>query len=384
MKCDVLSIGAGREQVGPIRIARALGLRVLALDGNPEAEGLKEADHAIAQNPSHAQLSMEIARAAEVRALLPVPLGRLLAVAGEVTSELGLPGPRRRATMLSTDKLKMRRALAADGLSQPLTMEVAHGMDIGCVLRRFSGRMILKPRFGSGSRGVALVNCEAEANALLARFPGAACLAEEHVEGAEFGVDGYAMGGTTGILCIRLKELTPPPDRIGTGYLVSPEIHAKTESIVRAPLERAVTALGFTNCLWHADVILSENSASCWIIEISCRPSGYFLSESLVPAVCGINPYQQMLAELTDCGGGADFKPKFQIAGLCRLTPCDPVKARREMSSGNFADINGLVKLDIDLMTNAHKSQPRAIVITRGESLGEAMETFSLVKSLLG
>jgi biotin carboxylase len=384
VQCDVFSIGAGREQAGPIRIARALGLRVLALDENPEAEGLKVADHAVALNPSDAQLCVGFARTAGVRALLPVPLGHLLAVAGEVTSELGLPGPGKTATMLSTDKLKMRRALAADGLSQPITMEVAYGMDIGRAMRRFSGRAILKPRFGSGSRGVALVNCEAEANALLARFPEAAFLAEEHVEGTEFGVDGYAIGGTAGILCIRLKELTPPPDRLGTGYLVSPEIHGKTESIVRAPLVKAVKALGFTDCLWHADVILSEDSTSCWIIEISCRPSGYFLSESLVPAVCGTNPYQQMLVELTGCGGRADFKPKFQKAGLCRMTPCDPEKARREMNGGKFAKISGLIKLDVDLMASPLKSQSRAIITTSGESLGQAMETFSLVKSLLG
>lgn len=383
MQCDVLCIGAGKEQTGPIRLARSLGLRVVAIDSNPAAEGLKYADYPVARNPSNAAFTLDLAKSCGVKFLLPVPLGRMLLVAGEIISELGLPGPSKRAAMLSTDKLEMRRTLREAGLSQPYSELVKSGTNISELLRGFSGQLIFKPRFGSGSRGVALVRDEDEAKRCLEEQSGGDLLAEEPVKGTEFGVDGYIVGNTFGILCIRKKEITPPPERLGIGYLISPEIHAAAELYLQPVLKQAVKALDFTDCLWHADVIVSDDYERSWIIEASCRPSGYFLSEHLVPAVSGVNPYKQIISFLSGLTKDVDFQPASERSGLCRMVPYDQRKVPSMIEAGAFDHVDGLVKLDIDLMTNPPDLIPRAIVATVGDSLDQALHTFSVVKTML-
>ena len=90
----VLFVGAGRHQRRAILQAREHGLRVVAVDRNPDALGLQVADIAEAVDFTDVDAVAEVARRHAVDGVLTVSADRAVPVVAAVTEELGLPGDR--------------------------------------------------------------------------------------------------------------------------------------------------------------------------------------------------------------------------------------------------------------------------------------------------
>jgi formate-dependent phosphoribosylglycinamide formyltransferase (GAR transformylase) len=88
----VLFVGAGRHQRRAIAQARARGLRVVAVDRNPEAPGLAEADVAEVVDFSDVAAVVEVGRRHAVDGVLTISADRAVPVVAAVAEALGLPG----------------------------------------------------------------------------------------------------------------------------------------------------------------------------------------------------------------------------------------------------------------------------------------------------
>jgi formate-dependent phosphoribosylglycinamide formyltransferase (GAR transformylase) len=88
----VLFVGAGRHQRRAIRRARELGLRVVAVDRNPEALGLGEADLFEVVDFMDVAAVTEAGRRHLVDGVLTVSADRAVPVVAAVAEALGLPG----------------------------------------------------------------------------------------------------------------------------------------------------------------------------------------------------------------------------------------------------------------------------------------------------
>src|SRR4029453_19323032 len=89
--------------------AKDLGLRVVAVDRNPEAAGLAEADSAEVVDFVHIDSVVDVARRHEVDGVLTVSADRAVPVVAAVAEELGLPGIGRDTAHLMTHQAAMRR-----------------------------------------------------------------------------------------------------------------------------------------------------------------------------------------------------------------------------------------------------------------------------------
>jgi biotin carboxylase len=115
----VLFVGAGRHQRRAIQRAKELGLRVAALDRNPDAPGLAEADVPAVVDFSDVAAAIEAARRIEPDGVLTISADRAVPVVAAIAEALELPGIGTSTAHLLTHKVAMRRRLAEAGVPQP-------------------------------------------------------------------------------------------------------------------------------------------------------------------------------------------------------------------------------------------------------------------------
>jgi biotin carboxylase len=330
VKADFLSLAAGPEQIHTIRLAKSLGWRVMAFDRNPQAPGLAEADVPIAANAAD-DVEGVVRRAEEagIRALLPIPLGAMLEVAGVVNDRLGLPGISAVAARLAADKLAQRECLTGAGLPQPSFIACDGAAEILKAARSLGCPGIVKPRFGSGSSGVYRFAGEDEARrhldwhlgSLPAGQTSLASLVESCVEGEEFGVDAAMAGGKFHMLAVRSKEMTPLPFRLGRGVVSPPDAPKDVLDAIEATCRTAAEVGGFSECLMNFDVIVQEQAEPI-VIEMTGRPSGFNISALMLPAMLGFSPVEQMMHRLM--GEQHDFRPRNRSAAILRMLHAAP------------------------------------------------------------
>ena len=214
MSMNAAVIGAGIESVFAIKKAQSMGLKVTALDGDPDAAGLKYADASFVVDIRDSDKTAEILDKYRPEVILPVPIGRYLITAGAMNDRYGIKGVSYAAADLCTDKYAFHNCLSGNGLRDAEVCLLEKGKAVFDA-QHLSYPLVMKPRFGSGSRGVSIYNDPAS---LKAAFMGNAVFDEDYIfesciAGSEYGVDGICMDGIFHMILLREKMITPPPYR---------------------------------------------------------------------------------------------------------------------------------------------------------------------------
>lgn len=291
-----LVIGASEESVYAINTAREMGHYVIAFDGNQTAAGLKYA------NESHV---VDIRDAGQIYKklggrvpdmILPTPIGRILVVSGEVNDHYGLGGVTSAAADLCTDKYEFHLRMAGIGMRNAQCLifkNIAQAKEV----RRYP--MILKPRFGAGSRDIFMINNEEElesaAAALSCALEDEDFILESLVSGEEYGIDGARIDGSTQIILLRKKLMTLPPERQCVGYIsvCRDEMGNEEWEKLNKLVDSALRALGIENSVFHADILRNEDGF--FMIEMSARPSGHNLHNLFTPMAAGIEVIREYI-----------------------------------------------------------------------------------------
>lgn len=293
-------IGAGKEALHTIKKAKEQGLMVIAMDGDPDAAGLKEADKAAVVNISDEEETIAAVKEIKPDFLLTVPIGRYLTTTGAVNDALGLPGIPKEAAENCTDKWRFHQLLQQRGLRDTGCWLMKNRKDGEAFLSskeevRFP--VILKPRYGSGSRGLFVAEDEdklKEAFAFLFAQEEAVeeYILEECADGEEYGIDGAVIEGEFHLVLLRKKENTPFPARQAVAYFsVSPkdEFYRQVEGYLR----ETIAVLNLQECLVHGDIIRSRKGP--FAIELSARPSGHNLHNLFTPLATGVDMAEEYI-----------------------------------------------------------------------------------------
>lgn len=305
-------IGAGEESLHTIQKAQELGVYVTALDGNPDAEGLKAADEGLTIDISDEQAVLDALKDRKPDFLITGPIGRYLTTAGAVNDALGLAGISRQAAEYCTDKYLFHQKLQEKNLRNcrclliPAQAPPAQPENFGNDFSTLKYPAILKPRYGSGSRGIFFLNNSRELEHALTCIspenkdttaPTEDYVLEEAVPGVEYGVDACMDNDRFRMILLRKKLITPPPARQAVGYLSISPHEDETQHLLReraaAYLTEITALLGLKNCLLHADLMITENNI--FAIELSARPSGHNLHNLFTPLATGIDMAEQYI-----------------------------------------------------------------------------------------
>lgn len=293
-------IGASSESLHTIEKAKEYNLTVVALDGNDQAEGLAVADVPRVVNISREEETIECIKQEEIDFVLTVPIGRYLTTIGSVNDTLQLPGIGKEQAVYCTDKLLFHEKMSQNGLRDCNCYEACAGNEqreeLYCQIANGEKVLqfpsILKPRYGSGSRGIHFVNDMQELKQGLENTLGESYVLEECMAGEEYGLDAAVIDGKFHLVLLRHKENTPLPARQAVAYFsVMPEDIFYGQ--VKEFMEKTVEVLGLKECLMHADLIRTANGP--FAIELSARPSGHNLHNLFTPLCTGVDVAEQYI-----------------------------------------------------------------------------------------
>jgi hypothetical protein len=115
--------------------------------------------------------------------------------AARLRVEFGLPGLDPVAAVAYRDKVAMKEYARAGGLRVPRFAAVSRAADVADFMRANPGRVVVKPRGGSGSTGVVVLSRPADAAALDPALRATPHQVEEYIDGPVYHVDAIRVDG---------------------------------------------------------------------------------------------------------------------------------------------------------------------------------------------
>jgi biotin carboxylase len=285
----VLFVGAGRHQRRAVVRARELGLRVAAVDRNPDAPGLAEADVAEIVDFADVDAVVEVARRHAVDGALTISADRAVPVVAAVTERLGLPTIGSATAHRMTHKVAMRRVLADAGVPQPAFAAVRTLAEARAALEATDVPAVLKPADSGGQRAVFRVDSvddvERHLHAALAESPSNEAIVESFRDGLELNGIVVARGGEAHVLTLS-DRLRPPGIGFGVGWIhVYPaSIYGDQLELAERVAERAVEALGLRDGIAFPQLIADDDGGVA-VVEVAARIPGGQMADLVRHAV---------------------------------------------------------------------------------------------------
>ena len=286
---SVLFVGAGRHQRRAIVQARERGLRVVAVDRNPDALGLRIADVPEVVDFADVDAVEAVGRKHAVDGVLTVSADRAVPVVAEVAARLALPTIGSDVARRMTHKIAMRRTLAEEGIPQPPFAAVRGLAEGRAAIETVGLPAVLKPVDSGGQRGVFRIDVpgdlESNLHAALAESPGQEAILEAFVAGTEMNGIVIARRGTTQLLTLS-DRLRPPGLGFGVGWIhVFPaSIHSDQLDLAQRAAERSVAALGLRDGIAFPQLIASADG-SVSVVEVAARVPGGQMADLVRHAV---------------------------------------------------------------------------------------------------
>jgi biotin carboxylase len=273
----VLFVGAGRHQRRAILRAQELGVRVVAVDRNADAPGMRGADVAEAVDFRDVPAVIDVARRHSVDGVLTISADRAVPVVAAVAEAAGLPGIGTDVAHRMTHKVAMRRRLAEEGVPQPRFAAARDLREARLAADTVGFPAVLKPADSGGQRGVfrleSVDDLDAHLHAALAESSTGEVILESFVDGLE--LNGLAVARAGEAVPLTLSDrLRPPGIGFGVGW-----IHVYPATIFGDVLEEAervtvhaVHALGLRDGIAFPQLLVADNRVL--VIEVAARIPG--------------------------------------------------------------------------------------------------------------
>jgi biotin carboxylase len=325
----LMVIGAGFGQLPAILSARDMGLKVVALDWNSDALGMKEADVPLVVDVKDHDGAIRAAREHGVDGVMTMQSDLPVPTVGAVVDALGLPGVGLEVGARCSNKIEARQRFAEAGVPQP-PFGVAEDLKTAEIVAREVGfPCVIKAPDSSGSRGVTRVNGPADVSAAFTEARRWArddrILIEGFVEGIEIGAQGFSVDGRCVRVWVHDDMVSSPPYMIPTGHAYPTSLGPTTLTAAEEACARAVDALGIPTGPTNIDLILGTDGVPM-IIEIGAR----------IGATC--------LPELTTYFTGIDWVAASIRAALGETPDLAPTAARPVAAYILEAPADGILK----------------------------------------
>lgn len=225
----------------------------------------------------------------------------LLILAAEERERLGLPGPRIGYILPFRDKWEMKTLASAAGIPVADWAAVERPEDVRPLLEKH-GKVVVKPRGGTGSAGVYIVDGPERLAALPADLAGSQ--AEQFIDAPMIHIDAVVSGRavaaarTSRYLDTTLAHVERQPLR----SVISEDsaLNARADALLAA----AVDAFRVVDGVLHLEAFATADGLV--FNEVACRPGGAGVVP-LMQAVTGLNLYEAMVRQALDEKPTADY-----------------------------------------------------------------------------
>lgn len=278
----IMVVGAGWDQAPIIQQAKRQGYFVVAVDGDPNAYGLRFADKWYVVSTRDVEGVLKVAREERVDAITYMITESPLYAIRRVCDELGLPGPSARSVEATVSKFKMRQIFAQAGIPNPrfgLARNVDEAMALAETIRL---PLVMKPSDLGGQLGLAkIVDVQTipEYFERASTFTvGEGVILEELLVGPEVNVVALVVRGNIEALTIS-DRITHPSMGFGVvlRHLYPTSCSEQIQSDIRLMCQKVVNALEISNGIIFPQIIITKDGPR--IVEIGVRIPGGVMKE---------------------------------------------------------------------------------------------------------
>lgn len=323
-----MAVTAGRWQRHGIAQARRLGLKVIAIDADPQAEGFADADRVLNLGLDEPELVVRQLRAMGIAICGAVSFASDAGtpLAASIREAFDLPGPRPELAERLLNKVRQRTIWADRGVPGPLWRAFSDPERALAAMPAFGFPLIIKPADSSGSRGVAKMESSADdlRGAVARAFEfskSGEILIESFMDGTEFTVETFAAGGPHQVLAVTEKKKVEGTRGTVASELATPQRPPEVVERIAQAVVSAYAALGYDCGPGHAEVILQQNG-QVGLVEVAGRGGGFMVFDKLVPAVSGVDVAGLTVLQAVGTDVGV-IRPKAGAAVL-RFMPSRP------------------------------------------------------------
>ena len=275
----MLFVGAGRHQRRALSRLKELGVRLVAVDKNPDAPGLGLADVSEVVDVLDVPAVIEVGRRLGVDGVLTYAADRAVPVVAAVAEALGLPGIGTETAHLMTNKIAMRRQLAEAGVPQPRFAAVRTLHEARAAAGSVGFPAVLKPADSAGQRGLflchSLDDVERHLHASLVQSIEQEAILESYHEGLE--VNGLLVLRDGEPVVVTLSDRRRPPGRgfgVAIAHVYPSTLFGDALEEVRRTGVHTVKALGLRDGIAYPQVLWSEDGVAR-LVEVAARiPAG--------------------------------------------------------------------------------------------------------------
>ena len=286
----IMILGASILQLPAIEKAAEMGLKVVALDMNPDAVGFnvpgvtKEVISTI-----DIPAAVEAAKKHQIDGVMTLATDMPMRTVAAVAKECGLPGISEETAIKATDKSAMREALLNAGVPVPVFYKVQNQNECTAAVHKMEKPFMVKPADSSGCRGILKVdNKEKAAEAYeYARYfsRNGIVVVEECMVGPEVSVETLAYDGEIHVIQITDKITTGAPHFVEMGHTQPTRLDCADE--IAKTAVAANKAIGIEYGPSHTEIIVTEDGPK--IVELGARLGGDCITTHLVPLSTGVN-----------------------------------------------------------------------------------------------
>jgi len=289
----VLILGAGVMQLPALHWARRQGWEVYVADGNPSAPGAELADHFVPVDLTDIEgmvaAAGKIHEDEKLNGVFTAGTDFSYTVA-RVATALQLPGIEPEVALNASNKDRMRKVFAAEGVPSPLFAKLPPGAEVDAALEKLELPVVVKPVDNMGARGIRRVDSLKEyQNAVgqARRFSRSGLvIVEEYIKGQEFSIDALVLGDEVVCTGIADRHIYFPPYFIEMGHTMPTNCDENALAAVKDVFIHAVHALGIRNGAAKGDVKWDGRRAV--IGEVAARLSGGYMSGWTYPYSSGV------------------------------------------------------------------------------------------------
>lgn len=349
MMKTILILGAGIEQTIAIKLAKKMGLKVIAVDGNSNAPGLKIAYVGINADIKDVAAMIELGKKYKIDGVMTHAV-EIPQVVAKVAKALNLPGLDPEVAERATNKLERLKRLREHGVPCPKFKSATLAEEAKLKAEQIGFPCVFKPIDNAGARGVNLVRSEDEIEwgykeaISFSKFN--LVLIEEYLEGHELSTEALVIGDEiyhTSFDDRNYKDKEKYfPYFIENGGDLPTELPEQEINKIKIIIEKAIKALGINFGAAKGDIVIDKEGPK--ILEMAARTSGGFFCSVQTPIHNGIQILKPLIAiSVGNKIDRKDLRPRYNKPSIERYVMSNPGIIKSITGIEEAAKVPGIV-----------------------------------------